>query len=281
MIDLHAHSTFSDGSLHPAELIQLAVRTGLRAVALTDHDSTAGLPAFREAARAAPDGFTAVPGVELSADVQPGTMHILGYFIDARRPALQRALERIRKSRDERNERMIEILRRRGMDLTMADVRACAGEHVVGRPHIAAAMLAKGCARSKADAFQRFLGKGCCAYVDRYRLAPADCVRLVRAAGGVAVLAHPLTLRLPPRRLRAAVRDLADAGLGGIEVYYPEHTPALRKQYLTLAEEFDLVVTGGSDYHGDANPAIRLGTGFGALNVPDDAVDRLRERAEP
>jgi len=142
-------------------------------------------------------------------------------------------------------------------------------------------MQAKGYARSKTDAFQRFLGKGCSAYVDRYRLPPADCVQLIRAAGGVAVLAHPLTLGLAPGRLRAAVGELAAGGLGGIEVFYPEHTQALRKLYLTLAEEFDLVVTGGSDYHGDANPAIRLGTGFGSLHVPDETVAQLRARAAP
>jgi predicted metal-dependent phosphoesterase TrpH len=270
MIDLHAHTTFSDGSLTPEQLAALAAETGLTAVALTDHDSTEGVARFVAACRRL--------GVEGVPDIPHGTLHMLGYFMDIGDAHLQDVLGRIREGREERNHKILAKLKGMGYALTWDEVAAYAGEDVVGRPHFAQALLARGFVSDKDDAFNRLLGKGQPAYVDRYRLTPADSVALIRDAGGVPVLAHPFTLDLPPKALRATMAELKQLGLAGIETYYSEHTPEMVRQYERLAEEFDLVRTGGSDFHGDANPKVRLGSGFGALHVADDLLDGLKAR---
>lgn len=284
MIDLHVHSTFSDGTLTPAELVAKARALGLRALALTDHDCTGGLREFAAAGAAADAGpgglrFTAVPGVEISAEVSPGTMHMLGYHIDPDNGDLEGVLVRIREGRESRNRQILARLAELGMPLEWEEVAAFAGEDVVGRPHFAQALLARGYVSTKQEAFDRYLAKGKPAYMDRLRFSPADSLAAIREAGGVPVLAHPFTLKLEPDALKAAVRELAEAGLAGIEVYYPEHAPDQVRQYRGLAEAFGLVATGGSDYHGANNPDIEMGRGFGSLNVPDDILDALRDRA--
>lgn len=279
MIDLHTHSIFSDGSRSPADLAREAGRIGLTALALTDHDSTAGLPEFMEACRAARNGPLGIPGVEISAEVDSGTMHILGYFMDCGHAALQSALAQIRDGRHIRNRKIVERLRALGMDLTLEEIAGHAGDEIVGRPHFAGAMIAKGYVASKQEAFDSYLAKGRPAYVDRFRFSPEDSIRTIARAGGVPVLAHPQTLGLNPRALRTLVGRLREMGLQGLEAYYSEHGPDAVKQYVNLARRLDLVVTGGSDYHGAMNPAIGLGVGFGSLRVPDELVEPLRARA--
>jgi hypothetical protein len=276
MIDLHAHSTFSDGSLTPEELAQLAAETGLTAMALTDHDCTAGVPRF--VAACASHGIQGIPGVEISADVKKGTLHMLGYFLDIGNETLEAVLVRIRQGREVRNREILEKLRRLKVDLTWEQVAAYAGEDVVGRPHFAQALMAGGYVKTKEDAFDRYLGKGKPAYANRFRLSPPDGIAAIQGAGGLAVLAHPFTLDLGREAMREMVAGLVASGLDGIEAHYSEHTQEQTEQYLALAREFNLVPTGGSDFHGGLNPAIRLGRGFGSLHVPEESLRELEQR---
>ncbi len=274
MIDLHAHSNFSDGSLTPAALAEAGRAAGLAALALTDHDTVDGLPAFLEACakQGAPLG---IAGLEISADVEVGTLHMLGYFIDPRNRPLREALEKLRASREERNAEILATLARLGMPLAESDLAPFAGDQVAGRPHIAQAMVAKGYVKSFREAFDRFLAKGCEAYVSRYRLTPQDSIALVLGAGGVPVLAHPFTLHRKGAALNRYVAELKDAGLAGMEVFYPEHNKRQTARYLALARELDLAATGGTDFHGAIMPKIRLGIGQGRFAVPDSCLDEL------
>ncbi len=276
MIDLHVHSTFSDGSLTPEELIGEAARAGLSAIALTDHDTTAGVPRFLEAAASC--SMTAIAGVEISADVKVGTMHMLGYLLDPSNQTLIDRLKWLREGREARNAEILGKLNQLGFGLTWDEVAAFAGEDVVGRPHFAQALLARKIVKDKDEAFDKYLGKGKPAYADRRRMTPEDSIRLICGAGGVPVLAHPFTLNLSLGALKKQVAELRDFGLGGIEVFYSEHTREMTNQYLNLAKEVGLVATGGSDFHGAMNPDVKLGSGFGSLHVPDDVVAQLRAR---
>jgi len=263
----------------PEELVELATKRGLKAVALTDHDCTTGVPRFMAASKAAGRGLTAIPGVEISADVDRGTMHILGYFVDPSSRTLEDVLVQIRDGRLLRNKKILARLNELGLELEWDEVAAFAGEDVVGRPHFAQALEARGYVKSKTQAFDRYLAKGKPGYVDRFRLRPAECISVIAAAGGVAALAHPFTLELSLPALRGLLCDLKDAGLAGLEAYYSEYTPQQEQEYRKLAAELGLLETGGSDFHGEINPGIKLGTGFGSLNVPDELVDGLREAA--
>jgi predicted metal-dependent phosphoesterase TrpH len=276
MIDFHVHSTFSDGSFTPEELIGEAVRLGLSAIALTDHDTTDGVPRFTAAAIST--SVLAIPGVEISADVKSGTMHMLGYLIDPDHQTLIERLKWLREGRKVRNAEILEKLNKLGFRLTWEEVAAFAEEDVVGRPHFAQALLARDLVKDKNEAFDKYLGKGKPAYAERRRMTPENSIRLICEAGGVPVLAHPFTLNLSIEALKKQIAELRDFGLGGIEVFYSEHTPQITSQYLNLAKEFGLVATGGSDFHGAMNPDIKLGSGFGSLQVPDEVVAQLSAR---
>ena len=276
MIDLHVHSTFSDGSFIPEDLIHRAVEEGLYAMALTDHDTVGGIPRFLAAAEGKP--VVPVPGVEISADFSPGTMHMLGYFFDPKNETLNSRLQWLREGRDARNQEILHKLIRLGLHISWAEVKKYAEEDVVGRPHFAQALLARGYVANKDEAFERYLGKGKPAYAERRRLTMKDSIDLISGAGGVAVLAHPFTLKLPSKQLKDLVRELRDFGLAGIEVYYSEHTTSMQREYLKLAKEFGLVATGGSDFHGALTPDIALGRGFGSLKIADDIVAQLLDR---
>lgn len=276
MIDLHAHSTCSDGTLRSAELAALAAAEGLSAVALTDHDTLEGIPEFLAAARER--RLRAVAGVEISIEFSPGTMHMLGYDFRCDDPRLAELLRRIREGRKARNERILERLAELGMPVSSAELSAFAGGEVVGRPHIAQAMVARGYVRDQTEAFERWLAKGRPAYVARYRPTAEEAIAVITAAGGVAVLAHPVSLELGEAALIALLRRLRELGLRGLEAHHPEHTPAMRQRYMEIARDLGLVATGGSDFHGGLKPAIRLGRGFGDLRVPDEALDRLLNR---
>ncbi|MDP6525136.1 MAG: PHP domain-containing protein [Kiritimatiellia bacterium] len=285
MIDLHVHSTFSDGSMTPEELVDLAMKCGLSALALTDHDTTEGIESLLEAGeRACRDSesgnrtLTCIPGVEMSVAVERGTMHILGYFIDAGNRELESLLARVRGGRNERNEKILSRLCELGLSLEMSEVLGFAGDGVVGRPHFARALVEKEYVKSHQAAFEKYLAKGRPAYVDRYRPDARESIEVISNAGGVPAVSHPSTLGLGPKALRVVLEELIGAGLQGIEAYYSEHSPEVERKYVELADSLGLVATGGSDFHGDLNPAIRLGRGFGRLRVPDSVVDELRER---
>jgi len=276
VIDLHVHSTCSDGSLSPEELADRAAGLGLHGLALTDHDTIAGNRRLQ--AQAARRGIEGVSGVEISVDWPVGTMPLLGYFLDGDTGVLEDCLGRLREGRNERNVRILSALARLGLEVSAEEVRAEAGGEVVGRPHIARALVARGYVRGSEEAFDKYLGKGCPAYVYRYRLSPADGMKAIARAGGLAVLAHPFTVTENRREIRALVVRLAGEGLQGIECYYPEHTADQASFCANLARERGLAITGGSDFHGSLNPAIEMGRGFGSLKIADELLSDLRSR---
>ncbi len=276
MIDLHTHSTFSDGSFTPEQLAFEAARCGLSAIALTDHDNIEGIDRFMAACHK--HEVRGVAGVEISLDFPNGSMHLLGYFIDHHNQALAQHIQQLKTGRAYRNQKILEQIQAMGMPITMQEVAAFAGEDNVGRLHFAQALVARGYVRSRDEAFDRYLAKGKPGYASRPRLTPADGVEIIRSAGGLAALAHPFTLALDKQALDDLVGDLAQAGLQGIEVIYPQHNPKQIKQYRDLASKFNLVVTGGTDFHGAAMPDIKLGSGFGNFSVPDSVLEELDAR---
>ncbi len=252
-------------------------KQGLSAMILTDHDTTEGVARFLAAC--AVEGIDSASGVEISAEYNPGTMHMLGYFVDTENAALMEALVNIRDGRRIRNHKIVEQLRLLGCDLTFDECAAEAGGDVVGRPHIARVMENKGFVKNKDEAFEKYLAKGKPGYVPRFHLPPVACVKLIRDAGGVPVLGHPFTLQLKPDALRQIVAELVEAGLGGIEVFYSEHTETQTRQYQDLCTAFGIIATGGSDYHGRITPDIKLGRGFGRLEIPNSAFKQLKQLA--
>ncbi|HVX23085.1 MAG TPA: PHP domain-containing protein [Acidimicrobiales bacterium] len=277
MIDLHTHSTCSDGTDPPERIPELAAAAGCSAVALTDHDTLVGLAAARR--RAAEVGVDLVPGCEVSCAFRGGSAHVLVYFVDDGDGPLQSELARLRHDRVARNRQLVDRLVELGIPITYDQVVAeAAAEESVGRPHVAAVLVRLGAADSIPDAFDRWLASGRPAHVPKARLAPADAAALARASGGVAVLAHPLTLDLGPSALDAAVAELAGAGFAGIEAVYGRYTPDQRAALVDLARRYDLVPTGGSDYHGGVKADLSVGTGRGDLRVPDDVVGALAAR---
>lgn len=274
-VDLHTHSTASDGTSPPAEVVRLAAEAGLTAVALTDHDTTEGVAAARTAAREA--GVELIAGVELSCEWEPGTMHLLALFLPPGTGPLQDRLAGLRAGRDERNRDILDRLREMGMDIHRDELRAEAGSGSAGRPHIAALLVRKGYASDIADAFQRFLARGRPAYAPRPRLAPEEAIRLTRASRAVAVLAHPHTLGIDgARRYGDVLERMADWGLGGVECHYGEYAPSLRRKMAQTAARFGLAAAGGSDFHGEYRPGVRVGKGRGDLSVPDSVLEELR-----
>ena len=269
LLDLHTHSTASDGLLPPAQLVALAVERGLRALALTDHDTIAGLPEASAAADAAALRF--VPGVELSTQVEAGEVHMLGYFVDTADPALRDALARFRAAREGRAEEMVARLGAAGAPIALERVHAFAAGGSIGRPHVARALIEAGHATSLNEAFERWLVRGRPGYVERFRLTPPDAVRLIRAARGVPVLAHPHSAD----DLATLLPGLLAAGLQGIECYYGDYDEARKREYLALAQRHGLVATGGTDYHGGGGAHRRP---LGSVAIPPQCVDDLAAR---
>jgi len=274
-IDLHAHSTASDGSYRPAELVRLAKKAGLKAMALTDHDTTDGLAAALAAS--AELGVEVIPGVEISAQFTDDTMHILGYFLDFRSGRLAERLAVLKQARKDRNPRIIAKLNALGIAITMEQVERLSGGGQVGRPHIARALLESGYVSSLQQAFDIHLRNGGKAYVPKYRFPPAEAMDMIREAKGVPVLAHPFTLGLGSTgALKKVFLDLRAQGLAGVEVFYADHTPEQEALYLKLARELGLLVTGGSDFHGLNKPEITLGNIRSQSRLTYDLVTAMK-----
>lgn len=276
MIDLHTHSTCSDGSDSPERIVELAAAAGLSAVALTDHDNMAGIAPARAAAEKAGIGFVA--GCEVSCAVSSGTMHLLCYYAEEGDNQLSTTLERLRGERAARNDTLIELLRHLGIDISMDEVRAEAGSDTVGRPHFAAVLVGKGVVSSIQEAFDALLKKGAPAYVPKASLTGEEVVDVAARSGAVTVLAHPNSLGLEPSELLTEVARLTEAGLAGLECFYGRYEPSTRDELAALANRLGLVATGGSDYHGRFKPDLSIGTGRGDLEVPDSALDALAAR---
>jgi predicted metal-dependent phosphoesterase TrpH len=279
MIDLHSHTTASDGSLAPRELVALAKERGLAALGITDHDTVGGLEEGERAARQA--GIRFVPGIELSVDYKPGQFHLLGYFIDFRHAEFLSRLTYLQDNRANRNVRMLEKMQAFGLPVTLEEVRQEAGGGQVGRPHMAMALVRKGIVASVQEAFDRYLADGAPCHIPKVKLGPPEAIDLVHTAGGVAVLAHPKYLRMPdPDALAGELARLRELGLDGIEVYYSQHTAAETALYGQLAGQLGFLVSAGSDFHGDSKPHVALGSIYDGRAGDDRLLDALQSAAE-
>jgi len=266
-VDLHIHSKASDGRYSPAEIVRTAVTAGLTVIALTDHDTIDGLVPAIEAAKEFPS-LTLIPGVELSTDIPSGEVHVLGYFIEYSDQEFKASLERMRNSRANRADKMVAKLKELGCNIELERVKEIAGNGALGRAHIAQALLEKGYIGSFKDAFTKYIGHGCPAYVGREKLTPTEAVKLVLKANGLPVLAHPFTAINPEE----VIKELKTVGLVGMEVYYAGYLPTEVNSLLSLAQKYDLIPTGGTDYHGiDATSDITIG----GTDVPIQSVERL------
>ncbi len=278
LCDLHTHTVASDGSDSPYELISLAKDIGLSAIAITDHDTTDGILEGKEAAREV--GLEFIPGVELSVNYPYGNMHILGYFIDIEIPRFKNVLKRVQQARANRNPRIIEKLNQLGFSITIEELEEISQGGQIGRPHFARLMVEKGIVRSVEEAFEYYLKKGAKAYAPKSILEPKEAIDVIKEAKGVPVLAHPFSLQIKEeKKLKDAIKVLKEQGLLGIECYYSEHDKTFTDLCLNIAKELDLIVTGGSDYHGKAKPKIKLGIGKGNLQIPYSCVEALKAKA--
>lgn len=266
-IDLHIHSTVSDGVYTPSEVVGKAARAGMTVIALADHDNVDGIAEALEAAEKTP-GLKVIPGVEISTEVPDGEVHMLGYFIDHTHPELLSALASMRGSRQIRARKMIDKLTGLGCPLDWGRVLELAGEGTIGRPHIAQALLEKGYIGTIQEAFTRFLAWGGPAYVERDKMVPREAISLIRRAGGLAVLAHPLT----SNNTESLVAGLKESGLAGLEAYYKDYTAGEISALVSLADKYGLIATGGTDYHGlDDNAEMAIG----GTDVPLKAAEEL------
>jgi len=280
-IDLHIHSNASDGTFSPAQILDQALDSNIAAIAITDHDTISG---SKEALRiGTPPEVKFLTGVEISANPPAsfpcsGSFHILGYAIDLEHSALNQMLEELQQARKNRNPRILQTLNELGVPLTMDEVKEEVGDGQMGRPHIAKVMLKKGYAGSINEVFDKYLGKGKPAYVDKYRMESDQAIELISNAGGIPVLAHPgliePTTDLPFENL---IKTLTSTGLKGIEVYYPEHTPESFAEYIAMADQYGLLVTGGTDFHGALKPDLKMGYGKGDFFVPYELYEKLMD----
>jgi len=274
-VDLHLHTTASDGVMSPSGIVRYAKAKELQAIAVTDHDTIEGLEeAVGEGKKI---GFEVIPGIEISAEFSPGSMHLLGYFLDIHHPLLVEKLKYLQEARAARNPKIVEKLNRLGVRISYEDVVKASGGGQVGRPHFAQVLLDKGYVRSIQEAFERFLKKGAPAYADKFRFKASEAINFINGANGIAVLAHPNTLGMNGNAgFEALLLQLVKEGLRGIEVYYPEHSPADVARYKLIAEKLDLVLTGGTDYHGIEGSELDIGIGRGGMRLPYSIVEQLK-----
>ncbi|MGD8719273.1 MAG: PHP domain-containing protein [Candidatus Zixiibacteriota bacterium] len=275
-IDLHVHTSYSDGSYTPAQVVQLAVDADLAAIAITDHDSVDGnAEAFAQGASL---GLEVIPGVEISCNFTPTNVHIVGLFVDPAEDKLAAALEEVREYRRLRNPKILEKLAELGMPITIEEVAAKAGGKTLGRPHIAEVMVDKGYVADFQEAFDKYLAHKKPAYVHRRRISAEEGIGLIHGAGGLAFLAHPGIYALAPSITENMLYKLIRSGLDGVEVYYTDHLPTDTASFKRLAEEYDVLASGGTDFHGTAKPGVEIGVGRGDLKIPYDLVTLMKAR---
>lgn len=276
-IDLHVHSHYSDGTKSPAELVRLASRTGVSAIALTDHDTMDGV-AEAQAASVEYD-VEVIPGVEISVVHEGLALHILGYFLDPRQKDLAHALSTIQEARDRRNEKIIIKLQELGINASVEELSLISGVGQTGRPHIAKLLINHGVVRSFAQAFDEYLAKGQKVYVGRFAYSAKEAITFIQAAGGLAVLAHPILIDKTLCALNSLLPKLRSYGLEGIETYYPSQKKKMQKRIRKFAESNGLFLTGGSDYHGDIRPGTRLAGGHNVY-VPPELLQTMKQRLD-
>lgn len=275
IVDLHVHSTESDGTFTPEELVEEAQKVGLSAFALTDHDTVSGVKKALDAAK--DTGIEVIPGVELSTDYNGKEVHIVGLYIDIEHPKLLSQTAAFRECRNNRNEKMIEALQKEGFDITFEKLVAENPDCVITRANIARYLYEHGMIKSVQEAFDKYIGDGCRCYINRFKVSPMDAVKLIKEAGGIAILAHPLLYHMSSVTLQKLIDELKAAGLDGIEAIYSTYTPGEERLVKKLAEGNHLLVSGGSDFHGTNKPSIRLGTGRGQLYIPYSVLDTIKE----
>lgn len=274
LIDLHTHSLCSDGSMTPKEVVRTAKEAGLTAIALSDHDTTAGI---REAvSEGEAVGVEVIPAIELSAESKTET-HILGYFIDPENEEMKRAMEYVKQIRNERQLKVAENLHKLGFDVTIEEVKAIAGSDVLCRAHFARIMVDKGYVSSVKEAFDKYLGSDGPAYCNRQALTDAEAIRIIKNAGGIAFLAHPHKTKLKGDELKEFLVRLKGEGLDGLEGYYTEYTPEMEAEFRGLADELGLLISGGTDFHANNKPHIKIGVGYGNLRIPYGILLKMKE----
>lgn len=275
-VDLHLHSTYSDGTLSPADLVRRAAGRGLRCIALTDHDTVEGIAELHDQGRK--NNIRVLSGLEVSATHRQYSLHILGYGIDHTNKELQRFLGQLQRGRTERNEKIIAGLRRLGHNVHLDELQAISLHGQTGRPHIAALLLSKGIVGSLNQAFNQYLRKGAPAWAGRFSFSAAESIDIIHRAGGMAVLAHPGQLDPELKFLPLLIFELVQRGLDGIEVYYPSHSASIRKRLLGMAKKYKLVATGGSDYHGDNGRHASMAGNSSGFCPPDTILAALDEK---
>ena len=278
MIDLHLHSTYSDGTLTPSELVKLAAAIGLSAVSITDHDTISGTEeAVDEGKRCS---LEVVPGLEISVEHEGMNLHLLGYYFDWHDGRLVETLGRLQTSRAVRNRKIVSKFQEMGIDLSEDELQNEAGVGVAGRPHFARLLVKKNIVKTNEQAFAHYLKAGRCAYVSRFVLEIREAIELLHDAGGFAVVAHPLQLPCSVNELSGLLRDLKHLGIDGLETYYPTQRGEALKKIRALAEQYQLLETGGSDYHGDTRKGTSIAGASKNFLVPDELMNTLRKQKE-
>ena len=277
LADLHLHTTCSDGSMTPIELVRHAYESGLSAIAITDHDCVDGVEeAIEEGSHL---GITVIPGIEISVASATET-HILGYGIDIHSKFLSSKLQDIKEVRRVRNADMCGKLRDLGFEITLDEVKENATGDLFGSTHFAATLLKKGYVSSMKEAFDKYLAAGRPAHAEAQCLSPEEGIELIKKAGGGAFLAHPHLIRIDDAALKEFVSFLCDAGLDGIEGYYTDYTPEMEEKFHRIAGEFGLMISGGSDFHGSMKPHIKIGQGLGNMRIPYSVAESIINKFE-
>ena len=280
-IDLHIHSTASDGTFSPTEIVNKALKLTEKdspvVIALTDHDTVAGIDEFQKAAAKHKDRLTAISGLEISTDYHGVEIHVLGYNIDIHNKELLDRLAGCRESRDGRNEKIIQKLQEQGFKISMDEIKPDKPGETIARPHIAKLLMKKKYVSSVQEAFDKYLAEGRCCYVERIMPTPEEAIHLIKNSGGIPVLAHlMLYKKLDSSQKEALIRELKEAGLIGIETYYNTYTPVEQEYVAGLAKQWGLIETGGTDFHGQNKPHISLFTGQGDMEVPQKVLENLK-----
>ena len=282
MVDLHVHSTASDGSFSPTELVDYAIEKELSAFALTDHDSVAGLDEAisyaEELRKIREDVPEVIPGIEFSTEYEGKDIHIVGLYIDYKSETFQKHLGDFVHSREVRNEKMCELLRQgAGMDISYEKLQTAFPGSVITRAHYAKYMLEKGYVKSMKEAFERYIGDHCPYFLPREKITPSDAIRLILAVGGIPVLAHPVLYGMGKLQLDKLVGELKQVGLLALEAIYSSYTPSDERDMRSLATKYDLAISGGSDFHGSNKPDLDLGTGYGHLYIHPEVLMNLKQ----
>lgn len=278
-IDLHVHSNFSDGTCTPEELVDLAVKKGLAAFALTDHDATNGVEKAQAYQKKNNAPVEVIPGIEISSEYGKKEIHILGFYICQNHRELVETTRHFVSLRARRNQQMAENFQKAGIPMTLEDLQEGNPDTVITRAHFARHLIRLGVVKDAKEAFSKYLGEDSPFYVSRRRIPATDAIALIIKAGGVPVLAHPIHYHMEENRLRSMVADFKEHGLAGIEVKYSNHTAQDEAFVARMAKEFDLLPSGGSDFHGSNKPDIDLGTGRGNLAIPYDYLIPIKKRA--